>query len=196
MSQRTLTKVSGKTAAEICTRFPLSEQAKELLSDTLSPIQFLDLLLEQRQFTDAVRLLAHGLPKTEAVWWACLCGRSVLGANPPPQAAAALLAAENWVANPSEDHRRAAQTAAEAAEVKTPAGCAAMAAFWSSGSLGPPDVPAVPPAEHLTAKGVAGAVMLAAVQTEPAVAPEKFRRFCELGIEVANGINRWQDTKR
>jgi hypothetical protein len=196
MSQGTLTKVSAKTAAEICTRFKLGERAKEFLRENLTPRQFLDLLLQHQQFVDAVRLLAHGLPKPEAVWWACLCGRSAAGANPPPKVAAALLATEKWLANQNEDHRRAAQAAADAAELGTPAGCAAMAAFWSGGSLAPPDAAAVPPGENLTAQGVAGAVMLAAVQTEPATAPEKFRRFCELGIEVANGINRWQSTKK
>jgi hypothetical protein len=193
MSQGTLTRVSAKTAAEICTRFALGDQAKTLLRDGLSPRQFLDLLLEQLQFVDAVRLLAYGLPKPEAVWWACLCGRSVAGGSPPPKVAAALQAAEKWIANPSEDHRRAAQKAAEAAELKTPAGCAAMAAFWSGGSLAPPSAPDVPPGEYLTADGVAAAVMIAAVQTEPDKAPEKFRRFCELGIAVANGTNRWQE---
>jgi hypothetical protein len=189
----TFTRVSAKTAAEICKRFSLEEPAKKLLRDDLTPRQFLDLLLQQKHHLDAVRLLAYALPKQEAVWWACLCARSVAGANPPPKVAAALQAAEKWVADPSEENRRAAMPAAEAAELATPAGCAAMAAFWSGGSLGPPNVPVVPPADHLTAHGISGAVMLAAVQTEPAKAPDKYRRFFELGIEVANGTNRWKE---
>src|SRR5437868_15322848 len=94
----TFTRVSAKTAAEVCKRFSLQEPAKKLLRDDLTPRQFLDLLLQQKQHLDAVRLLAYALPKQEAVWWACLCARTVAGANPPPKVVAALQAAEKWVA--------------------------------------------------------------------------------------------------
>ena len=192
MSSNGWKKVTAKTAAEICKRFALGEEAKKLLREGVAPGPFLDTLMEKQQFTDAVRFLAHALPKREAVWWACQCGRAVAGANPPPPIAAALQAAEKWVADPSEENRRAAMPAAEAAEFKTPAGCAAVAAFWSGGSLAPPNVPVVPPGEYLTAHGVAGAVMLAAVQAEPEKAPEKFRKFLAQGIEVAKGTQQWK----
>jgi hypothetical protein len=193
MSPPTLSKVAAKTAAEVCKRFPLGDDAKKVLREDQTPRQFLDLLLAQKLHVDAVRLLAYALPKPEAVWWACACVRHIAGASPPPKVLAALVAAEKWVADPSEDNRRAASAAAEAVEMGTPAGCAAMAAFWSGGSLGPPNVPVVPPGEYLTAHGVVGAVMLAAVQTEPAKTPEKYRKFLDLGIEVGNGTNRWKE---
>jgi hypothetical protein len=166
MSNGALAKVTAKTAAEVCKHFSLGDEAKKLLRDGLTPRQFLDLLVQKEQFPDAARFLAHALPKREA--------------------------AERWAADPSEDNRRKAQAAAEAAEMSTPAGCAAMAAFWSGGSLAPPNVPAVPPGEFLTAHGVAGAVMLAAVLTEPQKAPEKYRKFFALGVEVGNGTNKWK----
>jgi hypothetical protein len=193
MSSNGLAKVTAKTAVEVCKHFSLGEEAKKLLRDGLTPAQFLTVLIEKQQFPDAVRFLAHALPKREAVWWACLSARAVAGSNPPPQITAALQAAEKWVADPSEENRRAAMPAAEAAEFKTPAGCAAVSAFWSGGSLGPPNVPVVPPGEFLTAHGVGGAVMLAAVQSEPGKAPEKYRKFLAQGIEVANGVNRWKE---
>jgi hypothetical protein len=62
-----------------------------------------------------------------------------------------------------------------------------MAAFWSGGSLAPPESPAVPPAANLTAKAVAGAVMLAAVVPDPVQAPEKYRHFFDLGVDIACG---------
>src|SRR5262249_46204494 len=131
-------------------------------------------------------------PKRKAVWWACLCSRQVYGTSPPPVIAGALQAAEKWVTGPSEEHRRAAFAAAEAAGFGTPAGCAAVAAFWSHGSLGPPHVATIPPGDYLTARGVAGAVMLAAVLTDPEKAADKNRRFMALGVDVANGNNRWK----
>ncbi len=192
MMSNGLAKITAKTAAEVCKHFPLGEEAKKLLRDGLTPVQFLDTLMDKQHFADAVRFLAHALPKREAVWWACLCARAVAGSNASPKIAAALQTAEKWVADPSEENRRAAMPAAEAAEFKTPAGCTAVAAFWSGGSLGPPNVPAIPPGEYLTAHGVAGAVMLAAVQSQPDKAPEKYRKFLAQGIEVAKGTQRWK----
>jgi len=194
MGNSELAKISATKAAEICQHFQLGEAAKALLRDDLTPRQYLDVLMEKQQFMDAVRFLAHALPKQEAVWWGCLCARQVAGVDPPAKITAALQAAEAWVANPSEDNRRAAMPAAEAAELATPAGCAAMAAFWSGGSLGPPNTPVVPPGEYLTAHAVGGAVMLAAVLTEPEHASEKYRTFLAQGTEVAAGTNRWKET--
>jgi hypothetical protein len=192
MSTTGLAKITAKTAAEVCKHFPLGEEAKKLLRNDLTPAQFLDGLMEKQQFPDAVRFLAHALPKREAVWWASQCCRAVAGADPPPKIAAALQIADKWVADPSEDNRRAAMSAAEAAEFKTPAGCTAVAAFWSGGSLAPANAPVVPPGEFLTAHGAASAVMLAAVQTEPEKAPDKYRKFLAQGIEVAKGNQRWK----
>ncbi|HYT94445.1 MAG TPA: hypothetical protein VEL76_37365 [Gemmataceae bacterium] len=196
MSTGTLTKVTAKTAVEICKLFPLGDEAKKLLRDGLTPPQYLDVLIEKQQYVDAVRFLAHALPKREAVWWACLSVRAGLGTTLPAPQATALQAAERWVADPSETNRRAAETTAEAAGVGTPGGCTAMAAFWSGGSLAPPKAPVVPPGETLTAHGVVGAVLLAAVATEPQKAPDKHRKCLAQGIEVGNGTNRWKEPGR
>jgi hypothetical protein len=187
-----LAKVSAKTAAEICKHFPLGDEARGMLREGLAPRQYLDLFLGKELFVDAVRFLAHALPKREAVWWACLCARAVADPKPAAAETAALQTAEKWIADPSEEHRRPAWPAAEAAELGTPAGCAAAAAFWSGGSLGPPHVPVIPPGEYLTAHGSASAVLLAAVRTDPAKAPDKYRKFLALGTEVASGTNKWK----
>jgi hypothetical protein len=192
MSSDGLTKITAKTAAEVCKNFALTDEAKTLLRDGLTPAQFVDILISKQYFPDAVRFLAHALPKREGVWWASLCARAAAGPSPPSKIAAALQAAEKWTVDPSEENRRAAMPAAEAAEFKTPAGCAAVAAFWSGGSLAPPNAPVVPPSEYLTAHGISGAVMLAAVQAEPQKAPEKYRKFMAQGIEVAKGTLCWK----
>ena len=114
------------------------------------------------------------------------------GTGVPPAAAGALKTAERWVVDPTEENRQAAMPAAEAAPFGTAAGCAALAAFFSGGSLGPPNVPAIPPAETLTGDAVAGAVMMAVVVKEPEKAPEKYRAFLSRGIEIANGKNLWK----
>lgn len=196
MSNSILTRVAAKTAAEICQHCPLGEAAQKLLRSNLTPSQYLNALTEQQLDVDAIRFLAYALPKREAVWWACVCVRKAQGGTLSSAAATALQAAEKWAADPSEDHRRAAMAASQAAGLAEPAGCAAAAAFWSGGSLAPPNLPVVPPGEHLTAHGVASAVLLAAVLTEPARAPEKQRAFVKLGLDVASGANRWKELSR
>jgi hypothetical protein len=68
----------------------------------------------------------------------------------------------------------------------------ALAAFWSGGSMAPPEAPVVPPGEHLSAHAVAGAVMLAVVLAEPHLAARKYGQYLALGLEIASGSRRWK----
>jgi hypothetical protein len=170
----------------------LSEGAAALVKPEMRPREFVSLLMEKQLYPDAVRFLAHALPKREAVWWAWVCARKTSGPNPAPKIKAALEATEKWIADPSEECRRAAMAAAQQAEFGTAAGCAGLAAFFSGGSLSPPDAPPVPPGEHLTAKAVSGAVIFAAVTPEPEKAPEKFKSFVAQGVEVTVKIKLWE----
>ena len=182
-----LATVTARTAAEICRCFELSDGAKGLLTDTVSPGEYLDQLVGAGHFVDAVRLLAHALGRREGVWWACLCSRAALQDGGPPAAAQALRAAEAWVYQPSEENRRAADAGAAAEGRQHPASWAAMAAFWSGGSIAPPANPQpVPPDPFFTARAVAGAVVLAAIRHEPQHAPERYRRFLAQAVEIAN----------
>jgi hypothetical protein len=183
-------KPAPKTAAEIASNAPLSEPAAQLLNEDMQPRPFLDLLIEQQHYADAVMFLAHTMSKREAVWWACLCSRPEEAAAAPPPAAAAQQAAEDWVVSPSDEKRRAAHAAAQAC-IKTPVGLTCEAVFFSEGSLGPPEFPPVPAPEHLAATTAANAVILAAV-AEPAKAEAKFRQFLDLGQDVAAGKNGWK----
>jgi hypothetical protein len=179
-----LKKVEAKTAAEICAAIELSEPAHKLLDDQVPPADFLARLAETGMGADAVRFLAHALPKREAVWWACQCIREA-GVDSGQEGKAALLAAALWAADPSEENRRSAQKAAEAAQA-TPEALVAMGAFLGAGSMAPPDAPEVKPADDFTPRSVAGAVLLGAVAAEPEKAPQKYQRFIELGIQSAN----------
>ena len=163
-----------------------------LLRPELHPLEFVKLLMEKTLYPDAVRFIAHALPKRESVWWGWVCARRAAGESPPPKIKAALDATEKWIAQPSEDNRRSAMAAAQKAELGTAAGCAGLAAFFSGGSLAPPEAPVVPPGEFLAAKAVSGAVIFAAVASEPEKAPEKFRSFVAQGVEVTNRVKLWE----
>jgi hypothetical protein len=179
-----LKKVEAKTAGEICAALELSEPARKLLDDQVSPAGFLARVSEAGLMPDAVRFLAHAMPKREAVWWACECVRAA-ALDSGDASKAALDSAARWAADPSEENRRAAEKAAGQAQ-STPEGIVALAAFLSGGSMAPPEAQEVKPADDLTARSVAGAILLAAVARQPQQAPERYRRFLELGLDAAN----------
>jgi hypothetical protein len=189
MNGNTWTRVTAGRAAEVGKQAGLDDPARELLSDFLTPAQYLELLIANRMHADATRFLAHALPKREAVWWACLC----LGHEAPPgvKPSPALKAAVNWVVEPSDANRRAAKVPGEADDFRTPAGFVAMAVFWSGGSLIDGQPVEIPPGPFQTAKAVAGGVLLAGLQGAAAKIKERQRRFLALGAEVAKGNYLW-----
>lgn len=184
-----LSKVMLPKAILVCQDIELESQAMALLDAESTPAGFLTVLWEHQLYADAVRFLARALPKREATWWACICSRSTFNDTTPAAIIKALEAAETWVYQPNETHRRQAHLAAQAASFDNPASWAAMAAFWTDGSMAPEESPVVPPADYLTSKAVAGAVMLSAVLEQPELAPKKYSFFIEQGIDIANGGN-------
>ncbi len=174
----------SRPASDVCKGVELPDGVADLLAKRPTVAQLMTQLAERGEFAAALRVAAHALPAREAVWWACQCAKTV---GPSP----ALQAAERWVVAPSDETRRAALPAAEAAGVGTPAGCAALAAFLSGGSLGPPDVAEVLPPAGAAAQAAGGAASLAAVIKEPEKAAERFKKFLALANDVAAGTNRW-----
>jgi hypothetical protein len=187
MTEPTFKKIPSPQAAPLCADIELEEPARRFLQAEPSPAAFLAQLMEQGLLVDAVRFLARALPHRESTWWACLCARTTLGEDARAEFKAAVEAAERWVYTPSEENRRTTYDAAQATDFESPVAWAAMAAFWSGGSMAPPEAPVVPPADNLTSKAVAGAVLLSAVMSEPEKAPEKYRTFLAQGIDIANG---------
>lgn len=179
----------AQSTAEICALLTLSGPAQALLEPELPPGEFIDRLCAAGLWSDAIRFLAHALPKREAVWWACLAARAALDQDAPVPQAEVVAAAEAWVYQPVEENRRAAMAKAEAAGHNNPASWAAIAAFWSGGSLTAPDAAPVAPGEQLTAMAAAGAVQVAAVHREPQRAEEKYRLFIAQGLDIARGGN-------
>jgi hypothetical protein len=157
----------------------VGDEAKALLTDDFSTKEFIAFLVEKQEFKGALRLVAYLLPKRESIGWGCLCVRHVLPDQKEKPLPNAQIAAERWVAAPSEDHRWAAKQAAETENPKTASGLLAMAVFFAGPSMAPPNVQAVPPPGHMTSEMVANAVILAGVAKEPQKAKEKYRVFMQ-----------------
>jgi len=172
--------------AEICKFYKLQDKAKTFLKPDIKAPFFIDALIKAACYLDAIRFFAYGLPKREAIWWAYLCCSDT---TEDSNDAAALAAVKNWVYTPHEDNRRITKSLAKVLNYKSAASWAAMAVFWSGGSLTAPDKPEVLPADQLTAHAVAGAVLLSAVQKMPEKADEKYLLFLQRSIDIANGGN-------
>jgi hypothetical protein len=194
MTDELLKRLSSTAVVQAARVSTLSNEALALIPAEPTAGAFLDALIAKELFVDASKFLAHAMPKRESVWWAYLCVQQSQGISAAEaKVIAALEAARRWVVEPDEENRRAAGAAADAVGLGLPAGCTAMAAFWSGGSLGPPEFQSVPPPDDLTPRGVSGAVILAVVGVKPESAAVRFRQFIALGLEVLNGMNRWEE---
>ena len=74
----TSAQINSKTVA-ISAVAELGEEAMALVSPDVHPLDFVALLMEKKLYPDAVRFVAHALPKREAVWWAWVCARRSAG---------------------------------------------------------------------------------------------------------------------
>jgi hypothetical protein len=152
------------------------------------PAITIDKLTKADLNVDAVRLLAHALPKREAVWWACLAVRQCLIEEGSLESRA-IAASEAWVRTPTEEYRQHCRNFGEQLQYKTPASWVAMAAAWSTGSLTDKDSPEVAPPEYLYAHAVGGAINLAAVVGDPEDLQKRYAKFIAQGFDLARGGN-------
>jgi hypothetical protein len=170
-------------AAELCKYFTLSDEAKKSVTPEMTPDEFLKESVEKGWHPDAIQFLAHYLPKRQAVFWAMTCARQSAAAT-TPQGEAALKSAEAWIADPSEENRRAALNAANDADTSTAAGATALAAYYSDGLPVTQDPKMNAKAYFMTAKLAGGAVLMAATaDREQALA--RLEAFATRGIEIA-----------
>jgi hypothetical protein len=171
----------------ILARLELEPESEEALAGAQDALQGIEQLVEAGKLVEAARLVAHALPKREAVWWACMCARAIPDPALKPEDMASLAAAEAWVRRPEERARRAAAEIAEKTSFKSAEAWAAMGAFWSGGSLAPEGMADVPPGEHLTGVAVAGAIVLASVRVSVERQDERLRKFIDAARSIAAG---------
>jgi hypothetical protein len=176
---------------DFCLEIGIGRTAKLYLRPGLTPRQYFARLLVHNEPGDAVRFQTFSLPKREAVWWACLCLRSVSDPMRKPKQAEALKAVVRWVLDPSEEHRQAAGKAGKAATFGVPIGAIAMSVFFSGGSIMPPGEPVIPPDPVLTANILTGTIAGLIGEVPPEKAKPTLLSFIALGIGVATGKYPW-----
>jgi hypothetical protein len=186
MSQTLVKLIDGDLAA-LMPHLALSPEAAAAIAGCAQVPVALERLEQAGFLTEATRLVAHALPRREAVWWACMCVSHTAPPDLPSIDRAAREAAEEWVRQQSDKTRRTAFDHAQAGGCRSPEAWAAIAAFWSGDSMSPEGQPAVPPAPHLAGTAAAGAVALASVRGDVTRREARLRRFLESGRNVAAG---------
>ena len=185
-----LIKIEALTAAELLKEFELTDDGADsvLVPDTAPQIS-IERLMEAGFYQDAIKLLAHGLPKREAVWWACLAARKAQKPEDGEDNINALLATETWARQPTEEHRMRCKELGEKTQYKTAASWAATAASWCTGSMTPPGEPEVAPPAYLYAHAVAGSIALASATIDPENIEDHYKLFLAQGLDLARGGN-------
>jgi hypothetical protein len=142
----------------------LLEWPEESLGDASAarPEVFFERLRAEGRLQEAAQFLGQALSRYEAVAWAAISVKNLCPAEAKAQPLESALA---WVKDPIEDNRRAAFTAANAAPTTNPARLAALAVFFSGGSMSPDGQAPVPAPRESAGKLAAGAVLAAAVQS-------------------------------
>lgn len=177
--------VEAGTAAEVCEKSVLSNDAIELLAEDMAPERFLEALIEAELLPDAIKFLAQALPKREAVAWARDCSREAIAAALSELDELCLDAVDRWLAEPSDENRRAAMDLADKAGYRSPASMTAAAAAWTEGGMGPAEYDDVLPPETLAGTMSSSAVLMAALESAPDETPATQRRLLEKGFAIA-----------
>lgn len=184
-----LPKVAQADLATVVERATLPPEAEVPLRGCADIEAALDRLEAAGFALEAVRVLAHALPKRESVWWACMCATATAPSDLAEPDQLARQNAEQWVRRQTDDLRQAAMEFAETGGCLTAEAWTGIAAFWSGDSIAAPGQPPIAPLPDQAGAAVAAAVSLAAVRGDGTRYPERLRRFLSSGRDIAAGGN-------
>jgi hypothetical protein len=153
--------VRFETAQALFETFPEARKRISVEPSEEHSLDFLRGLAAKGKLEDAIAFCAYVLPRREAVWWACRSVKAFLDElvaakfdNGP------LRVAEAWVADPTEQHRLAAQEAGARGDRDSPTTWVARAAAWSGGSYAVGGMTPIAPPQQLTAHAATVAILL------------------------------------
>lgn len=173
-------------AKQVFETYPeLSETVSEPGGD-VAPEDYTIELQDSEEPNTAIEYFAHVLPKREAVWWAMNCVKGLENVTSEHDREILKLS-ENWVREGDEEARAAVHAAAEAAKSDSASVWVGFAAGWSGGSLSPNPEYRVEMPDHLTAKAVNAAVLIALGKLLPDEREQALRSCLSAGLSFAGG---------
>lgn len=141
-------------------------------------------LEEHEAWVDIIRILSVSLPPREAVWWACLAGRDLIG---PDKESLCLKAAEAWVFEPNDANRKTLHQVLENESSGDKAAMCATAAYYAPGTLGLGDMAEYPAPTGVVASCSFG-VNLKTVKLGPDP-KSRFQLIIDRAVDIARGGN-------
>ena len=132
-----------------------------------APLGLIEAMEKENCLVEAVQCMAHLLPPRESVWWASQVIKNSQSADAEPEQKAAVLAAEQWAMQPTEDVRKRAADLIDIVGMDSAEGMVALAAKFSTGNMAEGVDADMPPPEKLYAKMSAGAVLMSMQQALP-----------------------------
>lgn len=187
VEEQVLKKYDHENMLHFIPELELDSKLQEELGKYTTDMQIINFLVRAEQYEPALKFLAMGLPKREAVWWAYICTEELEGEKDCLKTKNALRVIQEWVKQPDDNLRRQAGDLGEALEFYTPTSWAATAVFWSGGSIAPEDKPEADPTPYMCAQSVANAITLVAEQSDNA--PAKMQLYLKRGLHIAMGGN-------
>lgn len=174
-----------KTAIELCKPLDLEDASRDILDDSMTPLEYVQALAEHKQFTDAIKVLAFSMESRKAIWWAYQAVREHAADLLIPDDLIAFNAVYDWICTPDDRNRRSAMETGQAAEFEGPGSWLAAAAFWSGESIAPPDLPKVPPDPTLVSQAVMVSMILSATLARPRDMQGLYAEVLAFGLDFA-----------
>ncbi len=184
--QHQLKKMAHDKIDEIIQEIELPEECS-IDANSLADTQIISQLIQEELYDEAIKFLALGLPKREAIWWGYICSQELEKSEQQLDVQNALRVIHEWIQNSSEELRISAKAFADKLALYTPSSWVAMAIFWSGGSLAPKGKPPIEPEPFMSGYAVANGLILAAEKSEHPLKKKKL--FIKRGLHIAMGGN-------
>ena len=169
-------------AVAVCSGLSVTEDAAPLMQGGQTVGEFVEELRQSRLYMDALRVLSRAMGTEAALLWSVGCIKSLQQDQLSKAEVQALDAAAAWAANGSQETAREAYYAANRLGNEGPAAMLALAAYWGTGNMSPPEKSPLPTADELPSQAIAGALTLVAVDGPPKDAAGKYQSFIEKAL--------------
>ncbi len=187
MNEQSLKKFNHEKILEVIDEIEVPDDVCDQVRSKHTDMQIINFLIQSDLYDEAIKFLAFGLPIREAVWWAYICSEELERDEKCSNTQNALRAINDWVKNPNDDVRRQTKVFADALDLYTPTSWAAIAVFWSGGSIAPQDKPEVEADDFMSGYAVSNSLILAAERDEKPA--EKKKLYIKRGLHIAMGGN-------
>lgn len=179
---------TARTLAQVAM---LKPPATDHLDAALNVQHFIKLLIDHKLWHDTVNFMSHAIPAREGIWWAWYCTKQSFSDIYPDDLQKGMLMVEQWIAQPTEEHRLAAKKYAQRIDPMA-AVTAVLEAISATGKMEDPLTGATAdPLPFFPAKFINAAVMIAAYTPKPEDPESVFIDYIKQGLEVANRIQVW-----